>query len=212
MKGGWPGRVRPRTTSQLVVPGRDPGTHPAPPHGSPGRARRRREAGGAAAASPPPIPSPAPRAARRPGLRGRPRSSARGSHSPSAASGGHRRAPPPPLVTACTISASLRPPAPLSSSRVVSKAKTANGVSPHFQQRHGSSGYMAPFRTQQKRAARAALSDRPGCDRRAYAAASLLACTGPESLPLASTSRSTNSITATGAESPWRKPALSTRV
>ena len=36
--------------------------------------------------------------------------------------------------------------------------------------------------------------------------------TGPESRPLAATSRSTNSITAMAALSPWRKPALSTRM
>ena len=35
---------------------------------------------------------------------------------------------------------------------------------------------------------------------------------GPESWPRASTSRSTNSITASGALSPKRKPAFSTRV
>ncbi|SDP37552.1 hypothetical protein SAMN05444050_6638 [Afipia sp. GAS231] len=38
--------------------------------------------------------------------------------------------------------------------------------------------------------------------RKAYAASEAFSCTGPESRPLASTSRSTNSITAIGALSP----------
>ena len=48
----------------------------------------------------------------------------------------------------------------------------------------------------------------------AFAASALTAAAwrGPESLPLASGSRSTNSMTAIGALSPKRKPALNTRV
>jgi hypothetical protein len=49
-------------------------------------------------------------------------------------------------------------------------------------------------------------------ERRIQASVSSETSTGPESLPLASTSRSTNSMIAIGALSPWRKPALSTRV
>ncbi len=58
-----------------------------------------------------------------------------------------------------------------------------------------------------KGGSRAALSHLLVASARYYAAAgasSVRASTGPESLPRASTSRSTNSITPTGAESPWR--------
>ena len=67
-----------------------------------------------------------------------------------------------------------------------------------------------------KKAAEAAFAIRE-TDMAGYAAAvasssTLRSCTGPESRPLAASSRSTNSITPTAALSPWRKPALRMRV